>query len=395
MAGLEAGFAVAMAGLGPFGPAPVLGIGVSGGPHSLALAVLARGWAAARGGRVIALVADHGLREGSAAEADGVVRRLCGMGIGARLLSLGLSPGPGLHERARAARLAALAEGCEAAGAPWLLLGHHRADQAETVAFRALRGSGETGLAGMAAARPAGGVLVLRPLLGMGPGEIEDFLAAQGLVPVRDPSNGDPRFARARLRAVLGDPDGPGVAALSETGAGFAARRERMRGLVAARLAQAVRFEPEGWARLDRGALGTDAVAEAALSALVRALGGGGHPPGRGAVAAMLARGGGSLGGAVWRGAVLCREPARCAPAAPALPGVIWDGRWRVVTAPEGAAVGALGEVAGRGRMPALVAAGLAAVRDADGRLLAAPGLPGGRHEGVKVEFHPITGPVA
>jgi len=341
---------------------------------------------------MLGLVVDHGLRAESAPEAAGVASRLTGIGIPARVLPLGLPAGPGLHERARAARLSALVEAAEARGAPWLLLGHHLADQAETVAFRALRGSGPDGLAGMAMARPAGGALILRPLLGVSPARIERFLAMAGLEPVRDPSNDDPRFSRARLRRVLGDPDGegPGVAALAAAAGAFAGRRARIRAAVAARLAQAASFHEEGWARLDAVALGRDAVAAAALSALVRAVGGGGHPPARDALAAFLARGGGSLGGTLWRGAVLCREPARCAPPVPALPGMLWDGRWHVVSAPEGSWIGALGWGGPRGGLPAMVAAGLPAIRDAEGRLLHIPALDGG----ARLEFSPISGPI-
>jgi len=385
--GLAVDFAAAMAALGPFGPAPPLAVGVSGGPHSLALCILAHEWATARGGRVRALVADHGLRAGSGAEAAGVAARLGGMGIAAEILPLGLAAGSGLHERARSARLSALLAATEAAGAPWLLLGHHRADQAETLLFRALRGSGGAGLAGMAAARPAGGALLLRPLLGVSPGRIEAFLAARGLELVRDPSNDDPRFARARLRRVLGDADGPGAAALAEAAAGFGARRGRMAAQVADRLAGAAWFGAEGWVRLDRAALGRDTVAAAALSALLRAVAGAEHPPAREGVAALLARGGGSLGGAVWRGAVIAREPARCAPPVPARPGMLWDGRWLVRAAPEGAFVGVLG-AGWRGGLPALVAAGLPAFRDGEGRLLHLPARDGGG----AVEFRPAGG---
>ncbi|HWT10337.1 MAG TPA: ATP-binding protein, partial [Roseomonas sp.] len=105
--------------LGPFGPAPRLAVGVSGGPHSLALAILADGWARRRGGDVLALVADHGLRAESAAEAAHVAAMLAGRGIGARVLALGLGAGPGMQERARAARLAALSAAAAAAGRPW------------------------------------------------------------------------------------------------------------------------------------------------------------------------------------------------------------------------------------------------------------------------------------
>ncbi|MGC8469235.1 MAG: ATP-binding protein [Acetobacteraceae bacterium] len=110
-AGLEGEFAAAMAALGPFAPRPRLAAAVSGGADSLALALLAAGWAAARGGSVLALLVDHGLRPESAAEAAQTAARLAGRAITARILTLrGLTPGPALAERARAARYRALAE---------------------------------------------------------------------------------------------------------------------------------------------------------------------------------------------------------------------------------------------------------------------------------------------
>ncbi|TDH52505.1 tRNA lysidine(34) synthetase TilS, partial [Dankookia rubra] len=223
----DAEFAALMAPLGPFGPAPRIAAGVSGGPHSLALALLADRWARARGGALLALVVDHGLRPGSAAEAAGVAALLAGRGIAAEVLPLGLPAGAGLQERARAGRHAALLRACRAAGTPWLLLGHHRADQAETLLFRALRGSGAGGLAAMAAVRAAPEALLLRPLLGTPPARLEGVVAAAGLAPVRDPSNADPRFARIALRRTLADPAGAGAAtaALAAAAAGFAARR--------------------------------------------------------------------------------------------------------------------------------------------------------------------------
>ncbi|WP_135470927.1 tRNA lysidine(34) synthetase TilS, partial [Crenalkalicoccus roseus] len=267
----DAEFAALMAPLGPFGAAPRLAAGVSGGPHSLALALLADAWARARGGSLLALVADHGLRPGSGAEAEGVAALLAARGIAARLLRLGLAPGPGLQERARAARQEALLAACREEGRPWLLLGHHRADQAETLLFRALRGSGPAGLAGMAPAREAAAALVLRPLLGVPPARLEAVLEAAGIAPVRDPSNADPRFARARLRQALGDPGGtgPATAALAEAAGAFARRRAAREAAVAERLAVAARLHPEGWAEIEPAALGADAVAGAALAALL------------------------------------------------------------------------------------------------------------------------------
>ena len=48
--------------LGPFEPSPRIAAGVSGGADSMALALLADAWARERGGSLLALVVDHGLR---------------------------------------------------------------------------------------------------------------------------------------------------------------------------------------------------------------------------------------------------------------------------------------------------------------------------------------------
>lgn len=371
-----------MAPLGPFGPAPNLVAAVSGGPHSLALGWLAARWAAARGGRLIAAVCDHGLRPDSAAEAAQVMATLAGRGIAARLLRLGLPPGPALQEQARAARLDALLQLCAEAGAPWLLLGHHRADQAETLLLRALAGSGPAGMAAMAPARAATAALLLRPLLGLAPARLEATLAAAGLVPVRDPSNADPRFTRVRLRAALDDPggEGPGIMALAAAAARFAGRRAVATAELAARLAAAARLHEAGFARLDRTALGADVVAIAALGALLRVVGGGRFPPPEAGVARLLAAGQGTLGGAMLRrDGLLLREAASLAPSIPARPGALWDRRFRLVGAGgEGMEIGSAGEAARRLPRPAGIPAAVVPTLPAlwrDGMLAVVPAL--------------------
>lgn len=386
--------------LGPFGAAPPsLAVGVSGGPHSLALVLLAEAWARARRGSCLALVADHGLRAGSGVEAIGVAATLVARGIAAWVLPLGLTPGSALHERAREARFAALLRACGESGAAWLLLGHHAADAAETALFRLLRGSGVPGLARMPGARPAPEALVLRPLLPLPPARLEATAAAAGLVPLRDPSNSDPRHARGQLRAALDDANGtgPAVAALDAAARAWSARAERLASAVAARLAEAVVFRPEGWAVLDPAALGTDEIARGALSRLLRAVSGAAYPPPRAGVAAMLARGGGTLGGALWRVRFVCREPSACAPPVIARPGVTWDGRWRVEDAPPGATLGALGATGAAALpretqrdLPAAVLSGLPALRRR-GALLGVP--PLGSGEG-RLSLLPSAGPL-
>ncbi len=363
-------FAAWMAPLGPFGPAPRIVAGVSGGPHSLALAVLLADWVAARGGALTAGIVDHGLRPGSAAEAAMVAAWLGARGIACRILALNLPPGAAVQARAREGRLAALLALAAECGAGWVALGQHRGDQAETLLLRGLAGSGATGLAGMAAVRNAGGALLIRPLLAASPAWLESVVAAAGLDPVRDPSNADPRFTRARLRLALADPAGEGAATLALAGAAgaFARRREAGQAAVAARLAQAATLSEHGFARLDLAALGQDAVAVATLAGLVRMIGAGLHPPAPAAVAGLLARGGGTLGGArLTRQGLLLREEAAMAPPVPARDGAVWDGRFRLWGTPEaGLRLGALGAAAAGldrpGWLPAAVARTLPAL---------------------------------
>src|SRR5580658_11235524 len=98
-------FTAEMDRLGPFEPRPRLAVAVSGGADSMALALLAREWASARNGDVLALTVDHGLRAESSGEADITLHRLIALGIKGRKLTVaGLARGPGLAERAREAR---------------------------------------------------------------------------------------------------------------------------------------------------------------------------------------------------------------------------------------------------------------------------------------------------
>jgi len=165
-------------------PGSPLTCAVSGGPDSLALLVLAR----AAGCHVVAVHVDHGLREGSGAEAEVVVAAASRFGASVRLERLVLEDGPNLEERARDARRAVIGDGAAT--------GHTMDDQAETVLANLLRGAGLAGLAGMRSG-------AIHPLLGLRRKETEALCAHLGLEPVRDPSNHDPRFLRNRIRAEL------------------------------------------------------------------------------------------------------------------------------------------------------------------------------------------------
>jgi tRNA(Ile)-lysidine synthase len=153
---------------------------VSGGPDSLALMVLAT-W---RGFDVHAIHVDHGLRPGSAAEADVVAAAAQRFGATHESRRVVVQPGPNLEARARTARRAVLPDD--------VLLGHTADDQAETVLLNLLRGSGPAGLAAMRLDR--------RPLLGLRRADTAALCDSLDLDVVRDPSNDDAAFRRNRVR---------------------------------------------------------------------------------------------------------------------------------------------------------------------------------------------------
>ena len=198
----EARFATLMAPLGPFEARPRLAVAVSGGPDSLALCLLADRWARRRGGAVVGLIVDHGLRPESAGEAGQTAAWLGAREIGSQILTWpGQKPTVGIQAAARHARYRLLGGWCRAAGVLHLLTAHHRGDQAETVALREARASGPDGLAGMAAVRELAGLRLLRPLLGVQKAALVAVLDAARQPWLEDPSNRAQGFARARLRS--------------------------------------------------------------------------------------------------------------------------------------------------------------------------------------------------
>jgi tRNA(Ile)-lysidine synthase len=163
-------------------------LAVSGGPDSLALLVLAR----AAGLEAVAVHVDHGLREGSAAEAAIVAEAAERFGAGFEARAVAVEAGPDLEARARRARYGALPSG--------VMTGHTMDDQAETVLINLLRGAGLDGLAGIRAEAPG---RPRRPLLRLRRSETAGLCEAVGLAPLDDPTNRDPSFVRNRVRAEV------------------------------------------------------------------------------------------------------------------------------------------------------------------------------------------------
>ena len=105
-----------------------------------------------------------------------------------------------LEQTARRARRAFFQDLIGRGLADRIALGHTRDDQAETVLFRMLRGSGLAGLAGILPVTAEG---LIRPLLGVTREEVQAFLRERGIPWRDDSSNQETRFARNRIRHEL------------------------------------------------------------------------------------------------------------------------------------------------------------------------------------------------
>jgi tRNA(Ile)-lysidine synthase len=231
-------------------------LAVSGGSDSTALLVMAARWAKELKQRrrlapkLIAVTVDHGLRPEAGREAAAVRRLARVLGVPHRTLRWHRNkPKAGLQAAARMARYRLLAQAAARAGYEHVLTAHTLDDQAETVLFRLARGSGLSGLAGMAYAsllpvqiaapspregegwgggyqtnpashsppslRKGGGskkkssraigdrIFLVRPFLHIPKSRLIATIAAAGVGHSEDPSNRDPRFARTRLRALM------------------------------------------------------------------------------------------------------------------------------------------------------------------------------------------------
>lgn len=176
-------------------------IAFSGGPDSTALlhALATRTPRPA----LRALHIDHGLHAESGAWAVHC-RRFCeSLDIPFEVIrvSVDLTRGEGIEAAARRARREAFATSVRPG--EQLVLAHHRDDQVETVLLKLLRGAGPEGLAGMRERRPLGAGTLWRPLLDLPRTALLDHVAEHRLGTIHDPSNDDPRIARAYLRATI------------------------------------------------------------------------------------------------------------------------------------------------------------------------------------------------
>jgi tRNA(Ile)-lysidine synthase len=171
---------------------------VSGGPDSVCLLHILRDL----GCRLVGVAhVNHQLR-GAASDEDarfvaGLAQRFA---LPFHSIAAPVPPEGNLEQSARRARRRFFRDLIAQGLADRIALGHTRDDQAETVLFRILRGSGITGLAGILPITAEG---LIRPLLDIRRADVLTYLREHSIPWRDDASNTDPAFARNRIRHTL------------------------------------------------------------------------------------------------------------------------------------------------------------------------------------------------
>jgi tRNA(Ile)-lysidine synthase len=182
----------------------VVGIGLSGGADSTALAICAG--EARRAGRLspVLIHVDHGVRGDSSA--DCAIVALTADALKLELLAVqlqGLTAGSSEADM-REARYGAFIDQLASRGASTVFTGHHARDQAETVILSLARGQGPEGASGMAPVERLtfgdAAVTVVRPFLEESPQSLADLVADYGLATLDDPTNASVDRARNLVR---------------------------------------------------------------------------------------------------------------------------------------------------------------------------------------------------
>ncbi|MCV4262961.1 tRNA lysidine(34) synthetase TilS [Pseudomonas capsici] len=185
--------------LAPWRHAPVWHVGFSGGLDSTVLLHLLAELAARESlPPLSAIHVHHGLQAAADAWPEHCRQVCLKLGVSFQSVTVRVKSGASIEQAAREARYAAFIE--QLGEGDVLLTAQHRDDQAETLLFRLLRGAGVRGLAAMSQQRAMGKGRVLRPLLSVSRGELEDYARQHGLSWIEDPSNQDQQLSRNFLR---------------------------------------------------------------------------------------------------------------------------------------------------------------------------------------------------
>ncbi len=174
---------------------PIIVVGVSGGPDSIALAFLLNEWIKNKKGKLLALIIDHNIRKESYLESIKVKKILNSLNVKNRILRVKKQKVSKLSMQvARENRLNKIIEYCIRKKIFHIFLGHHYDDNIETYILRKIAGSNLEGLNSMNLISIYNKVQILRPLLFFKKKDILKFNKMNKLQYIIDPTNNNLKY---------------------------------------------------------------------------------------------------------------------------------------------------------------------------------------------------------
>ena len=183
-----------------------LGVAVSGGPDSLALAFLAKCYSLKNQVSVKFFIVDHKLRKESSSEVKDVMNILKKININCTILVWnGKKPSKNIQALARDKRYFLLTNECKKNNIKNLLIGHHLDDLSENFLIRIVRGSGLNGLISFnkKTKYKEQKLSIIRPLLDIEKKDLVYIAKKVFNFFIKDPSNTNENFKRTRIRNLL------------------------------------------------------------------------------------------------------------------------------------------------------------------------------------------------
>jgi len=193
-----------------------IGIAVSGGPDSMALAFLAKYYSIKKDVNFFYYIVDHKLRIESTKEAKLTKRELKKFGINCKILTWkGSKNLKNIQSTARNKRYELIFEECKKKKINLILTAHQREDVYENFFIRLIRGSGLKGLSTFSQLKTninkEYNISILRPLLSISKVDLNYITKNIFNFYVSDPSNNNDRFLRVKVRKLLEKLDSEGL----------------------------------------------------------------------------------------------------------------------------------------------------------------------------------------
>ncbi len=175
---------------------------VSGGADSVFMLHVLKKLCDAHGTKICAAHFEHGIRGGESMRDAAFVEEMC-RNLGVECV-IGHENIPeyarqnriGIEEAARERRYAFLDGAAKKFGCRYIATAHNADDNAETMLFNLVRGTGGKGLCGIPPVRGN----IIRPILNITRSEIEEYLTSNGIPHVEDSTNASDDYSRNRIR---------------------------------------------------------------------------------------------------------------------------------------------------------------------------------------------------